>query len=222
MKAMILCAGRGERMRPLTDSTPKPLLTVADKPLVQYHIERLVAAGVTDIVINHAWLGEQIEMFLGDGSRLGAVIQYSVEREALETAGGIIKALPLLGEEPFLVVNGDVWCDYPFVDLVNRSPVGAHLLLVPNPAHHPEGDFTLKEDQQISMQGDNKYTYAGIGVMNPGFFGGLGVGKRPLAPLLRKAISAGQLSGELYLGDWVDVGTPQRLVALDERVRRQV
>lgn len=222
MRAMILCAGRGERMRPLTDQTPKPLLMVDDKPLVQYHVERLVEAGVTDIVINHAWLGEKIESFLGDGSRFGAAIQYSTENEALETAGGIIKALPLLGGQPFLVVNGDVWCDYPFAGLVNCSPVGAHLLLVPNPAHHPDGDFALVENQQVSLQGDKKYTYAGVSVLNPVLFRGLETGKRPLAPLLREAISAKQVSGELYQGDWVDVGTPERLAALDERVRKQV
>lgn len=222
MRAMILCAGRGERMRPLTDQTPKPLLMVADKPLVQYHVERLVEAGIKDIVINHAWLGEKIESFLGDGSRFGAAIQYSAESEALETAGGIIKALPLLGDQPFLVVNGDVWCDYPFVDLVGCSPTGAHLLLVPNPAHHPNGDFVLVNAQQVSLESGKKYTYAGISVLNPVLFKDVEVGKRPLAPLLREAINAHQVSGELYHGDWVDVGTPQRLAALDERVRRQV
>lgn len=209
-------------MRPLTDHTPKPLLMVAGKPLVQYHVERLVEAGITDIVINHAWLGEKVESFLGDGSRFGAVIQYSAENEALETAGGIIGALSLLGDQPFLLVNGDVWCDYPFVGLVGCSPVGAHLLLVPNPEHHPDGDFALGGNQQVLLQGEKKYTYAGISVVNPDLFSGLEMGKRPLAPVLRKAIGAQQVSGELYRGDWVDVGTPQRLAELDERIRRQI
>ncbi|MEZ5524838.1 MAG: nucleotidyltransferase family protein [Pseudomonadales bacterium] len=220
MKAMILCAGRGERMRPLTDSTPKPLLRVGDKPLVQYHIERLVQAGVTEIVINHAWLGEQIEDSLGHGARFGARIQYSAEREALETAGGILKALPLLGDEPFLVVNGDVWCDYPFSRLLSAAPVAAHLVLVPNPEHHPDGDFALSEGGEVGLAGAHKYTFAGISVMHPALFAGLGAGKRSLAPLLRAAIEAGQVSGELYQGDWVDVGTPQRLEKLDRRMRK--
>lgn len=222
MKAMILCAGRGERMRPLTDSVPKPLLPVAGKPLVQYHLEKLAAAGVTEIVINHAWLGEQIEAALGDGSQCGINIHYSAEGEALETAGGIIKALPLLGENPFIVVNGDVWCDYPFEKLLARRPEKAHLVLVANPEHNSQGDFALAEDGLLLDQGEKKLTFSGISVMNPQLFFGLDADKMALAPLLRQAIAQQQVSGELYPGDWVDVGTPERLQVLDGRVRKEL
>jgi len=226
MKAMILCAGRGVRMRPLTDSTPKPLLQVAGRPLVEYHIEKLAQAGVTDIVINHAWLGEQIEQALGDGRRWGVSIQYSAETSALETAGGIIKALPSLGDKPFIVVNGDVWSDYPFSQLLPLEPKAAHLVLVTNPEHHPQGDFALLdgvgEYRQVAEQGDKKFTYSGISVMNPVLFSGLEVAKTPLAPLLRSAMAKQQVTGELYQGDWVDVGTPERLVTLDERARKEL
>lgn len=221
MKAMLLCAGRGERMRPLTDSVPKPLLSVAGKPLVEYHLERLAQAGVTEIVINHAWLGEQIESTLGDGSQWGVSISYSEEQTALETAGGIIKALPLLDDAPFIVVNGDVWCDYPFAKLINLQPEKAHLVLVANPEHHRGGDFALSKDGLLTEQGAEKFTFAGLSVMQPTLFDGLEVGKQALAPLLRKAISEGQVSGELYCGDWVDVGTPQRLRELDCRIKEQ-
>jgi N-acetyl-alpha-D-muramate 1-phosphate uridylyltransferase len=222
MKAMILCAGRGERMRPLTDVTPKPLLQVAGKPLVQYHIEKLAQAGVSEIVINHAWLGEEIEKALADGSQWGVNIHYSAEGEALETAGGIFKALPLLGEEPFIIVNGDVWSDYPFASLLALSPEQAHLVLVKNPAHNPQGDFALSDAGRVSTAGNKKLTYSGISVLNPQLFSTLESGKIPLAPLLRQAIEAQQVDGELYRGDWVDVGTPERLAMLDKSVRKEL
>jgi MurNAc alpha-1-phosphate uridylyltransferase len=222
MKAMILCAGRGERMRPLTDISPKPLLKVGGKPLVQYHIEKLAQADVTEIVINHAWLGQEIEQTLGDGSRWGVNLQYSSEAEALETAGGIIKALPLLGDESFILVNGDVWSDYPFEQLLLIKPKAAHLVLVNNPEQHPQGDFFLNDGGHISTLGDKKFTYSGISVLNPLLFSGLEVGRMPLAPLLRKAADAQQVSGELYCGDWVDVGTPERLMRLDKLVRKRI
>lgn len=222
MKAMILCAGRGERMRPLTDTTPKPLLPVAGKPLVQYHLEKLAQAGVTEIVINHAWLGEQLEKTLGDGGRWGVTIHYSAEQEALETAGGIIKALPLLGEQPFIVVNGDVWSDYPFARLLTQTPQKAHLVLVENPAHHAQGDFAINSHGQISEQGEKKYTYSGISVLHPVLFSGHEIGSLPLAPLLRQAMSGQQVSGELYQGSWVDVGTPERLATLDQLIRNKL
>lgn len=206
-------------MRPLTDGTPKPLLKVAGKPLVQYHIEKLAAVGVTELVINHAWLGEQIEQMLGDGYQWGVNIHYSVEGEALETAGGIIKALPLLGEQPFIVVNGDVWTDYPFASLLTVSPEKAHLVLVPNPEHHPLGDFALADTGKVQAEGVEKFTYSGIAVISPQLFEGADIAKRPLAPLLREAIAGQQVSGELYSGEWIDVGTPQRLDMLDKAVR---
>jgi len=222
MKAMILCAGRGARMRPLTDTTPKPLLPVAGKPLVQYHIEKLVQAGVTDIVINHAWLGEQIENTLGDGSRWGVNIRYSAEGEALETAGGIIKVLPLLGEQPFIVVNGDVWTDYPFERLLTLAPETAHLVLVKNPEHNLLGDFALVEGGMVADKGEKKFTFSGVSVLNPMLFSELDNGIMPLSPLLRQAIAERQVSGELYQGEWVDVGTQQRLAKLDESVRKEL
>lgn len=221
MKAMILCAGRGARMRPLTDTMPKPLLPVADKPLVQYHIEKLAQAGVSEVVINHAWLGEQIEKTLGDGSRWGVNIRYSAESEALETAGGIIKALPLLSDEAFIVVNGDVWCDYPFENLLELRPEKAHLVLVENPEHNPRGDFALAEGGLVLDHGDEKFTFSGVSVMSPMLFSGLDADKMALAPLLREAMTQQQVSGELYKGEWVDVGTPQRLAKLDKSVREK-
>jgi MurNAc alpha-1-phosphate uridylyltransferase len=210
MKAMILAAGRGERMRPLTDHTPKPLLPVGGKPLLQWHVEALVAAGVCDIVINHAWLGEQIEAALGSGDALGAKIRYSPEGEALETGGGIFRALPLLGDEPFVVVNADIVTDYPFARLPSVPAGLAHLVLVPNPAHHPEGDFYL-EHGRVEAEGAPRLTYSGIGVYHPNLFRGQQPGRFPLAPLLRRAMAAGQVSGEFYAGRWLDAGTPERL-----------
>lgn len=221
MKAMILAAGRGERMRPLTDHTPKPLLPVAGKPLIQYHIEALARAGIEDIVINVAHLGQQIIDALGDGRRFDVRIEYSREPEgALETGGGIAHALPLLGEAPFLVVNGDVWCDMDYASLFTPPAGLAHLLLVPNPPHHPQGDFAL-HDGQVSSEGELRYTFSGIGVYQPALFAECPAGAFPLAPLLRTAMARQQVSGELFQGVWLDIGTPQRLTELDQQVRRE-
>lgn len=220
MKAMLLAAGRGERMRPLTDTTPKPLLEVAGKALIEYHLEALHRAGIGEVVVNHAWLGEVIEARLGDGRRYGLHITYSPEiPAALETAGGIIQALPLLGDAPFLVINSDIWTDYPLLRLP-RAPDGlAHLVMVDNPPQHPAGDFHL-QDGRLSAEGEPRLTYSGIGVYRPELFAGLPPGVRPLAPLLREAMQAGKVSGEHYTGAWFDIGTPERLAELDRRLRQ--
>jgi MurNAc alpha-1-phosphate uridylyltransferase len=219
MKAMILAAGRGERMRPLTDVTPKPLLKVRGKALIVHQVEKLAQCGFTEIVVNVAHLGGQIMEALGDGSQWGVSIAYSDEREAgaLESAGGIVKALPLLGDGPFLVVNADVWCDYDFNSEFDLKGASAHLLLVPNPGHNPQGDFGLVEGR---LTNDRRYTFAGIGYYAPELFETVPCGRAALAPLLRSAIEAGQVSGELHEGEWVDVGTPERLEQLNERVSR--
>lgn len=211
---MILAAGRGERMRPLTDAVPKPLLPVAGRPLVVHLIERLVHAGFNDLVINYSYLGSAIERALADGAAYGAKIRYSAEPEgALETGGGIHRALPLLGDS-FLVINGDVWTDYPLADLA-RAPVGlAHLVMIDNPSHHPQGDFVLR-DGVVSEVGAARLTFAGIGVYRSALFAGCSAGRFPLAPLLRRAMGEGKVSGERYAGRWFDVGTPQRLQELD-------
>ncbi|KXS33095.1 MAG: Nucleotidyl transferase [Candidatus Gallionella acididurans] len=223
VKAMLLAAGRGERMRPLTDHTPKPLLDVAGKALIVWHIENLVRAGIRDLVINHAHLGAQIETALGDGSRFGAHIRYSSEGKALETAGGIAYALPLLGDEPFAVINSDIWCDYDFAGLHERaaglkaSGDAAHLVLVDNPAQHPNGDFGLR--QQRVADSMPMLTFSGIGIYQPALFNGIPRGNiAPLAPLLRAQISLGKVSGEHHRGLWVDVGTPERLAELDRQL----
>ncbi len=217
MKAMILAAGRGKRMRPLSDHVPKPLLKVGGRCLIEYHLIALASAGIRDIVINHAWLGEQIERVLGDGSCWGVKIQYSAEGEGLETGGGILNALPLLGEQPFLVVNGDVWCNYPFHQLPAEPAGLAHLVLVESPPHHPEGDFVLQENR-VCLEGGPRLTYSGIGVYHPALFADCAPGAFPLAPLLRRAITAGMITGEQYHGRWVDVGTPERLQMLDDEI----
>ena len=221
---MILAAGRGERMRPLTDHTPKPLLAAGGKSLIVWHIERLVRAGITEIIINHAHLGAQIEAALGDGSRFGAQISYSPEAAALETAGGIANALPLLGNEPFAVVNGDIFCDYSFAQLSARAESlqangdAAFLVLVNNPAQHPNGDFGLLHDRL--SEGVPKLTFSGIGLYRPALFAHIDPGtKAPLAPLLRAKIAAGKVGGEHFNGRWMDVGTPQRLQELDNELR---
>ncbi len=225
MKAMILAAGRGERMRPLTDHTPKPLLVAGGKPLIVWHLERLAAAGFREIVINHAHLGVQIEQTLGDGAKWGLTIHYSPEPPgALETAGGIAAALPLLGNAPFLVVNGDVWCDVDFGHFSRLTAAGwqpaAHLVMVANPAHHTGGDFSLDGERVIYANGEQTFTYAGVGVFSPAFFRDVPVGQPlKLRPLLDAAIAAGTLTGERYAGRWVDVGTPQRLAELDAELR---
>ncbi|MGD8885631.1 MAG: nucleotidyltransferase family protein [Gammaproteobacteria bacterium] len=216
MKAMILAAGRGERLRPITDNIPKPLVKVRGKPLLQYHIEALVAAGFTELVINHAWHGEKIEAAMGDGSQFGATIQYSPEGQALETGGGIFKALPLLGDEPFLVVNGDVFTDFPFAELADQPSKLAHLVLIRNPPHNQKGDFAL-QNNVVLREGDARYTFSGIGVYSSGFFEGCEPGKFPLAPLLYAAIDQGQVTGQLYQGVWEDVGTVERLEMLNQQ-----
>ncbi len=211
MNAMILAAGRGERMRPLTDRTPKPLLTINDKALIVYHLEALKKAGINSVVINICWLGDQIRQVLGDGSRFGLSITYSREEQALETAGGIIQALQYLDDE-FIVVNGDIFTDYDFTALLN-APAGNHLVLVPNPAHNPAGDFAISEGL-LSNQEQNRYTFSGMGRYQKSFFSGLEKGRRALAPMLREAAQQQLISAELYSGQWNDVGTVDRLQSL--------
>ena len=223
MKAMILAAGRGERMRPLTDRTPKPLLEVGGQPLIVWHLERLAAAGFREIVINHAHLGAQIETRLGNGSHWGLSIAYSAEGTALETAGGIARALPLLGDAPFAVINGDIYTDYNFARLENvlALQVEAHLVLVDNPPQHAQGDFCLHGDRLVAI-GQQRLTFAGIAVYRPQVFAGISP-DRPtrLAPLLQVMIDQKTVSGEHHHGIWHDIGTPERLHALDEALRRQ-
>lgn len=223
---MILAAGRGERMRPLTDNLPKPLLKVAGKMLIEYHLEKLKAAQVSDVVINHAWLGSKIEKALGDGSRYGVNISYSAESEALETAGGIINALPLLCDvkknaEPFIVINGDIYCDYDISDLPTSLSGLAHLVLVKNPPQHVEGDFVLTESGEIESDGAHKLTFSGLGVYHPDLFEGYSAKKQALAPILRKAMNGNLVSGEFYQGVWHDIGTPERLTELDLYLRNK-
>jgi N-acetyl-alpha-D-muramate 1-phosphate uridylyltransferase len=221
MKAMILAAGRGERMRPLTLDRPKPLLEVGGETLIERHLHALVAAGFTDVVINLSWLGEQICAVLGDGTRLGAAIRYSDEGpEPLETGGGMFRALPLLGPAPFLALNGDVWTDYPYARLHDRLRPGdlAHLVLVPNPQHNSEGDFVLMAGRMLDGAPGERFTFSGIGVYRPDLFDRCQGGVFKLAPLLRAAARAGRVSAELYAGEWLDIGTPERLAALDRRL----
>jgi MurNAc alpha-1-phosphate uridylyltransferase len=215
---MILAAGRGERMRPLTDTVPKPLLTVRGKPLIAYHLEALARAGVREVVVNLAWRGGQIRAVLGDGREFGLHIVYSDEGEvAYETGGGIFNALPLLGADPFLVVNGDVWTRFDFAGLRIGAGADAHLVLVPNPPQHPRGDFTLQDGVvgEDASPDARRYTYSGIGIYRPEFFAGCTPGRFPLLPLLRRSIAAGRLHGELFEGEWQDIGTPARLAALE-------
>ncbi|MGY6038310.1 N-acetylmuramate alpha-1-phosphate uridylyltransferase MurU [Aeromonas sp. AE23HZ002T15] len=218
MKAMILAAGRGERMRPLTDSLPKPLLAVGGKPLIVHHIEKLKAAGVTSLVINHAWLGHKLVEALGDGRQFGVRIQWSAEDSALETAGGIVQALPLLGAEPFLVINGDTWLELDYAALVN-PPLGedlAHLWLVPNPPQHPDGDFALQAGRVLDAPA---LTFSGVGLYRPEAFGHLSAGARKLAPLLREWMAADRVGGSQLPGEWRDIGTVARLRELDEQLQ---
>ena len=221
MKAMILAAGRGVRMRPLTDTTPKSLLAIGGKPLIVWQLEKLARAGINEVVINHAHLGHMIASALGDGSRFGVSIRYSPEREALETAGGIALALPLLGTQPFLVVNADIYGDYDFSGLAGHD-LGddlAHLVLVDNPPEHPRGDFALAAGR-VREAGERLLTFSGIGIYAPRLFGGIAPGtKVALAPLLRKAMAAQRVSGEHYRGRWHDIGTAERLQALDRTLR---
>ena len=221
MKVLILAAGRGERLRPLTDHTPKPLLEAGGRPLIEHTIAALAQEGFADLVVNLAHLGEQIRYRLGDGSRLGVNIRYSDEGEsALETGGGIHHALPLLGDAPFLVINGDIASDYPYSRLREQTRRLAHLVLTTNPSHHPQGDFAL-EDGRISDRGECRYTFTGMGVYHPDLFADCAPGKFPLAPLLRKAMAADRVSGELYQGFWMDIGTHERLLEFDRRLREQ-
>ena len=211
--AMLLAAGRGERMRPLTDHTPKPLLPVGGKSLIVWHIERLAAAGIHELVINHAHLGHQIEQALGDGARWGLRIRYSREGEgkALETGGGIRRALPLLGAKPFLVLNADIWSDLDPAGLRLADGDLAHLVMVDNPPHHPRGDFHL-DGRRLLAEGEPRLTFSGIGVYSPALFAGCGPEAFPLGPLLRDTMRAGRVSGQRHAGRWFDVGTPQRLM----------
>lgn len=220
MKAMILAAGRGERMRPLTDYTPKPLLQVGGKPLIVWHLERLSDAGFREIIINHAHLGSQIEAALGNGQRWGLSIRYSAEIIALETAGGIANALPLLGDQPFLAVNSDVFTDMDFSKLKNALHKNklAHLILVDNPPQHPDGDFSL-DNNQLALDGARRLTFSGIAVYRPALFADVKLGQAAkLAPLLRLAIAQGLASAEHYQGKWCDIGTPERLYDLNQEL----
>lgn len=233
MKAIIFSAGKGERMRPLTLHTPKPLLVAGGKPLIVWHLERLAAAGIDDVVINTSWLGDQFEPALGDGSRWGLKLHYIDEGPVpLETGGGILNALPVLGDAPFLVVNGDVWTDVEFASLPKQPLGDAHLVLVDNPVQHPRGDFVLQADGQVSSDGNaTRLTYAGVGIYRPAIIDGWcevigdtdGAAATPpqfgLAPLMRHAMSQGRVSGQHHTGRWTDVGTPERLAALDQVLR---
>jgi MurNAc alpha-1-phosphate uridylyltransferase len=213
MKAMILAAGRGERMRPLTDQTPKPLLEVAGKPLIFWHLEKLARANFEDVIINHAYLGEMIETYVGDGSKWNLKITYSREASPLETAGGIKKALPLIGDQPFLVINADIYTDFNYSTIKNRNlyDYKGHLIMVKNPKHHPEGDFFLK-DNLIQLKGKERLTFSGIAIYQPKIFEDINL--EPvvkLAPMLKKLIDSKSISGEAYRGLWFDIGTPERL-----------
>ncbi len=210
--AMILAAGRGERMRPLTDFTPKPLLKIKGKALIEYHLEKLARANFEKVVINHHWLGEQIEIALGNGEKYGIQIQYSKEINVLETGGGIVQALPLLGKEPFLVVNGDIWCDFDFSKISLKINKLTHLFLVDNPEHNLKGDFGLENDL---VTNEPQFTFSGIGVYHPDLFKDYKMDKYPLAPILRKAIAEQKVTGEHFKGQWFDIGTPTRLKMLE-------
>jgi len=221
MKVMLLAAGRGERMRPLTDATPKSLLPAGGKPVVTWLLERLAGAGFRELVLNHAQLGWMIEAVLGDGERFGVRIRYSHEPEALETAGGIANAMPLLGEAPFLAVNGDLYTDFPFerARAALDDDALAHLVLIDNPPHHPGGDFALS-DRRVANAGAPMLTFSGIGVYRPALFAGIARGTRAqLAPLLREAAASGRVTGERFRGRWLDIGTPERLAALDAELK---
>ena len=215
MRAMILAAGRGERLRPLTDTLPKPLIPVAGQPLIVHHIRRLAASGINDIVINIAYLAEKIYKALGDGHQFGVTLHYSFEASVLETGGGIFRALPLLGNKPFLVINGDVWTDYPLSLLMALPLKLAHLVLVNNPPHHPDGDFYWCDNHIVSpaiaTQNENKLTFSGLGVYHPDLFNRCNSGAFRLAPLLHDAVEKALVTGEHYQGTWIDIGTLERL-----------
>lgn len=225
MKVMLLAAGKGTRMLPLTLERPKPLLEAGGRSLIEHQILKLREAGLRDFVINHAWLGEKLEAALGDGAALGVHIQWSREGEPLETAGGIVRALPLLGSEPFAVVNADIWTDYPFARLLQGLPAArlARLVLVPNPAHNRKGDFCLAADGSLLRRetaAGTSLTFSGIAVYDPQLFAGLEEGPRPLLPVLLDAISRGKACAEQFAGTWIDIGTPERLAALDTQLQK--
>lgn len=222
MKAMVLAAGKGERMLPLTRNTPKPLLEVGGKALIVHQVEKLADAGFTNLVVNHAWLGEQVEAALGNGKDFGVHITWSREDEPLETAGGIIHAMPLLQQDapgsPFVSVNADIWTDYSFKRLreVDHDNLLAYLVLVDNPAHHPDGDFVLEAGRVREARGqESRLTYSGIAVYHPDLFNGIAPGKQSVVPLLKQAMAAGKVGGEHFRGRWFDIGTPERLMELD-------
>lgn len=232
MRALIFAAGKGERMRPLTESTPKPLLVVGGKPLIEWHLEKLAAAGIVEVVINIAWLADRFEPALGDGSRWGLRLHYSHEgAEPLETGGGMLQALRWLGDEPFVAVNGDIWCDHDFASLPTQPPGLVHLVMVDNPMQHPGGDFALDDEGRLHSEGESRLTFAGIGVYRRELLDGwrdivgdaAGANEAPprfkLAPLLRAAMRSGRATGEHHLGRWTDVGTPERLMQLDRQLR---
>ncbi len=219
MRAMIRAAGRGERMRPLTDKTPKPLLRVGGRALIDWHMERLAQAGVDTVIINTAWLGEQIEERVGDGAPWGIEVLYSREPPgALDTGGGILRALPLLGDDPFWVVSADVWTDYPFARLPRRLYGLAHLVLTDSPQHNPDGDFRMDAAGRVRAEEGARWTFTGIGVFHPALWQDCEPGAFPLATLLHDAVRRGAVSGEHWNGMWADVGTPERLAALRDRV----
>ncbi|MTJ01838.1 N-acetylmuramate alpha-1-phosphate uridylyltransferase MurU [Idiomarina piscisalsi] len=223
MKAMILAAGRGQRMRPLTDNQPKPLLSVAGKPLLAYHLEKLASAGVREVVINHAWKGEQIEQFVGDGSEWELQVSFSPEPEGgLETAGGVIQALPLLGDEPFWVINGDIWTDWDYSELPKSLPddMLAHLVMVDNPPHNADGDFVVKDGYLTEKTQDSK-TFAGIGLYRKNLLEPYPEGKHPLKPFFEKAMAERKILASVMDGLWTDVGTPERLEQLNQQVGKQ-
>jgi N-acetyl-alpha-D-muramate 1-phosphate uridylyltransferase len=233
MKAMLLAAGRGARMGDITTKTPKPLLVAGDKTLIEHHLEKLVAAGITDVVINHAWLGSQIELFLGDGSRYGASIVYSPENPALETAGGIANALPLLqsgvaNDEPFAVISADVYCEYSFnrlhslKQLVENFDLHGYCVLVPNPAHHPEGDFSCQNGLMQLNANEKKLTYSGVGVYRPSMFHSIAKGQyERLVALLNRDVPINLVGAELFAQRWDDVGTPERLAQINQYLSKK-
>ena len=219
MKAMLLAAGRGERMRPITDSLPKPLVKVGGKPLIAWHLLALARAGIRDVVINLSWLADQVPAALGDGRAYGVSIHYSDEGPVpLETGGGIFRAVPLLGPGPFLVVNADIWTDIDFAALSLEERAHARLVLIPNPPHHPRGDFGLDGDLVVDRDRE-RFTYSGVGVYRPEFFAGCPAERFPLLPVLNRAIAARLVRGQVHRGEWCDVGTAERLASLDARVR---
>jgi N-acetyl-alpha-D-muramate 1-phosphate uridylyltransferase len=222
MKAMLLAAGRGERLRPITDSLPKPLVRVGDRPLIAWHLARLAQAGVREVVINLSWLSEKLRAALGDGREFGVQISWSEEGPVpLETGGGILKALPLLAPGPFLVVSADIWTDIDFARIRIPDASQAHLVLIPNPPHHPRGDFGLEEGLVVEREND-RLTYANVGIYRPELLDGFNAGRFPLLSVLKKGMAARVVSGEIHRGEWCDVGTPERLGDLEKRLQASV